>query len=496
LDPNLIAEESGSRIGAQLFEPLVLFDDRGGPVQPGQAERWEVSEDGTLYTFYLRESRWSDGVPITAADFVYSWERAMNPRTRSRAAEQYWVIKGAKAYNRGDTSDFSKVGVRATGERRLQVQLEGPSPYFMDLMTYVIFSPVPRHAIEKHGNQWTQPGKIVVNGPFTLTKWKLRDHLQLTKNARYWGADKVWLDGINIYHSESEVTAFEWYERGKVMWTPGLIPNGKVSELRRSGRSDYHNDPVLCVYYYAMNTKKPPFDDVRVRRAFNMAVDKGRIVRQLLGQGQKPATHLIPPLFAETHAYKAATGDHFDPEEARKLLKEAGYGPSAKPFPKITLIYNTYEGHRLLAEFMQRSLGTHLGIEIAINNMEWRSLLPKLNRGDFQIGRTGWCADFPDPQDFVQVFYSGGQNNYSNYENPEFDRLIDTLRATGDRNDRNRLSREAEAMLNRDMPILPLYFYVRGYMLRDFVRGIGEPPQIQGRYLLKRVHFAARGTRP
>ncbi|HIN85563.1 MAG TPA: peptide ABC transporter substrate-binding protein [Myxococcales bacterium] len=492
LDPNLIAEGAGNRIGSQMFEPLVLFDAQGGAVQPGQAERWEVNKDGTVYTFYLRKSHWSDGVPIHAADYVYSWERAINPKTNSRGAEHFWVIKGARAYNKGDSRDFKSVGVRALDEQRLQVELAGPSPYFMDLMTYVIFSPVPHHVIKKHGIKWTQPANIVVNGPFRMSEWKLRDHITLTKNPRYWDADKVWLNGIQIYDTESEKTAFDWYVRGKVMWTPGLVPAGKVSELRRSGRSDYHIDPILCVYYYVINMKKPPLDDIRVRRAFNLAIDKGRIVRQLLGQGQKPATHLIPPLFGRTHGYKEARGDNFDPEHGRKLLAEAGYGPKGKPFPKITLVYNTYEGHRLLAEFVQRSLQTHLGVEIAINNMEWRSLLPKLTTGDFQVGRSGWCADFPDPQDFLQVFYTGGHHNYSNYENPAFDRIIDKLRHTRSTTDRNRLSFEAEAILNRDMPVLPLYFYVRGYMLSDFVRGIGDPPQVQGRYLLKRVRFESK----
>jgi oligopeptide transport system substrate-binding protein len=194
-------------------------------------------------------------------------------------------------------------------------------------------------------------------------------------------------------------------------------------------------------------------------------------------------------LFKSLRGYKGVDGPTFDPERARKLLSEAGYGPGQKSFPKLTLVYNTYEGHRLLAEFLQRSLRTNLGIEIAINNMEWRSLLPKLHAGEFQIGRSGWCADFPDPQDFLQVFYTGGANNYSNYENPQFDAIIDTLRYTTGQTERNALTAKAEHLLNRDMPVLPLYFYTRGYMLSDVVSGIGDPPQIQGRYLLKRVRF-------
>lgn len=492
IDPNLVAEGAGTQIASQLFEPLVVLNPNNGPPLPGQATHWDVRQGGRLYTFHLRKNlRWSDGKKLTSADFVYSWERALNPKTKSRNAEQYWVIDGAKAYNKGDNNDFSTVGVKAVDEHTITISLQSPVPYFLDLMTYVIFSPVPRHVVEKHGNRWTRPENIVVNGAFTVTEMKHRDRIVMTKNSAYWDASDVWLKQVVVYMSESEKSAFDWYERGKVMWTPGIVPPEKVKELKKSNRPDYRIDPILCTYYYAINAEKPPLNKADVRRAINMAIDKGRIARQVLGQGQQPALHLVPPLFSKLREYRSPLGLSFDPARARQLLASAGYGPGGKPFPTITIVYNTLEGHRLIAEFVQRSLQNHLSIKVNIVNMEWRSLLPKLQKGDFEIGRSGWCADFPDPQDFLQVFHSDSENNYSQYKNPAYDQIIDKLRMTSDQKMRNQLAYQAESVINAEVPILPLYFYTRGQMLRTYVHGM--KPQIQGRYLFKRVHFKSPG---
>jgi len=492
IDPNLVAEGAGTRIASQLFEPLLIIAPDNGTPKPGHATHWEVHENGRRYTFHLRKNaRWSDGKKLTSADFLYSWERALNPKTKSRNAEQYWVIQGAKAYNKGDSTDFSTVGVKALDEYRLSIVLASPVPYFLDLMTYVIFSPVPRHAIEKFGNRWTRPEHFVGNGAFKLTEFKHRDRVAMKKNDSYWGASEVWLDQVIGYMTESEKNAFDWYERGKVMWTPGVVPAEKVKELKKSNRPDYRIDPILCIYYYVINTEKPPLNNPLVRRAINMAIDKGRIARQVLGQGQKPALHLVPPMFSELRQFHSPLGASFDPAQARQLLKEAGYGPGLKPLPDVTVVYNTMEGHRLIAEFVQRSLRTNLNINVKINNMEWRSLLPKLQKGDFEIGRSGWCADFPDPQDFLQVFHSSSENNYSQYKNPKYDDVIDKLRLTSNQKRRNELSYQAESIINAEVPVLPLYFYTRGQMLRTYVRGMN--PQIQGRYLFKRIQFKARG---
>lgn len=491
LDPNILSESSGRKICDQMFQPLVTVAPWTDQPVPGAAERWTVSEDGKTYTFYLRKGlKWSDGVPLDARDFLYSWNRAMNPETGSRNASQYWNIIGARAYNKGETTDFNTVGLKLLDNHTLQIELVGPAPYFVDLLTYVVFSPTPRHAIEKHGKNWTRPENIVVNGPFKMVEWKVRDRISMARNPEYWDKEHVWLDKVTFFATESEVMAQDWYEAGKVHWTPGLVPVEQIKKLLRSGRSDYHIIPVDCVYYYIYNVEAPPFDDVRVRRAFNMALDKGLLVRQVLGQGQEPASHLVPPHYAGIRGYPGVQGDPFDPARARELLAEAGYGPTGKPLPPVTLIYNTYEAHRLIAEFYQRSIKTHLGIDIQINNMEWKTLLGVVHGHQYQIARTSWCADFPDPEDYLKIFHSQGENNYSQFKDPAYDKLLGELKRAPNLAERNRISLLLETMLNHAAPISTFYYYTRGYMLREWVRGIEA--DLLDRYQFQHIWFGGK----
>ncbi len=491
LDPNLIAETAGNRVGSQLFESLVTIAPGSDTPVPAQAERWVVSDDKRTYTFTLRDGlAWSDGTPITSADFLYSYRRLLDPSTESRAAYMLWNIAGAEAFSAGKTTDFGTVGVTAPDPKTLIFRTTGPAPYFLDLLVSVNFAPVPKHVIERYGPQWTRPEHMVVNGPFRLTNWTAGERIELTRNERHWDAANVWLDRVVFYETQSESTAQSWYETGKVQWSPGLVPLAAVSSLLRGGRKDFHLDPLMCVYYYSFNTTKPPFDDARVRRAFNLAIDKPLLTRQVLGMGQKPASHLVPLMFTRSRGYQAVPGDSFDPGRARKELEAAGYGKD-NPFPAITLDYNTFEGHRLIAEFVQKSVASTLGVRLSLANMEWKSLLQKVQAGEFQLARGSWCADFNDPEAFLQVFASQHDGNYARYKSPAYDALLATLATTGDQAERNRLAAEAEALLNRDQPMLPIYFYTRGHMLRPFVKGIA--PDAQDRHNFKYVSFAQTG---
>lgn len=492
LDPNKVAEAAGKKIAAQMFEPLVIREPGTDKIVPGGATSWETSADGKTYTFHLRkDAQWSDGKPITAADYLYSWRRALLPETKSRNAQQYWVIRGAKDFNLGKTQDFSSVGVSAPDPYTLKLELNGPAPYILDLLVYVVFAPTPQHAIEKHGARWIRPENIVSNGAFKMVEYKLRDKVVMERNPKYWDAKNVWLDRVVFYLVEQEPTVMQWYDQGKVHWTPGFVSLAKVPELLKSGRQDMKIYPFMCTYYYSINTEKPPFDNEKVRRAFNMAIDKGQLVRQVLGQGQKAANHLVPEMFAKTRGFKGVTGDRFDPARARKLLAEAGY-PGGKGLPPITVIYNTMEGHRVIAAFTQRSLKENLGVEIQINNMEWKTLLETIKSGDYQLGRSSWCADFPDPENFLAVFHSRGENNYSRWKNPEFDSLLDQLSSAADQATRNKLTIRLETLLNKGTPILPFYFYTRSYLLKEFVQGLA--PSTTDDHFLKYVWFGQPGS--
>jgi ABC-type oligopeptide transport system substrate-binding subunit len=487
LDPNKISESAGSNIAQNMFEGLLAYAPGNAPPVPGVAERYEVSEDGLTWTFHLRgDARWSNGRTVTAHDFVYSWRRALDPATASKNAQQLWFIEGAKELNKGSLTDPEAVGVRAVDDRTLVVRLVGPTPFFPYVISYIAYAPVPREAIEQWGDQWTRPEHIVTNGPFHMTEWKMRDRVVLKKSETYWDKDAVRLSGAVILHNESESTAFQLYESGLAHWLPGLVPTDKIPLLLAAGRPDFHIDPYMCVYYYLFRMDRPPFDSALVRRAINMATDKERIVKHILRAGQTVATHLVPPMFEETTGYVSPTGDPFDPETAARLLAEAGY-PEGSGLPRIEFVYNTFEGHRLIAESIQRNLQDTLGIETSLNNMEWKGLLKKLHAGDFRVGRGSWCADYPDPVNFLEVLHSESENNYAGYDNPEYDALLDRIRRTPDQQTRNRLMAEAEAMLNRDMPLLPLYFYTRSYLLKPFVKGFET--QFLDNHLLKYLYF-------
>ncbi len=485
MDPNLIGESAGNAIASQMFEGLVTIPAGNGRPVPGVADRWEVSPDGLTYTFHLREGLvWSDGTPHTAHDFVYSWRRGLLPETASKTAQQLWYIKGGKAFNEGRTTDPETVAVKALDDRTLEVTLERPTPYFLDLATYIAYAPVPRHAIEAHGKQWVRPENMVVNGPFKMTVWLPRDRVELVKNPRYWDADNVALQKSLIRLSDDEEKNVRFYEAGQAHVARPL-PSSKLERWITAGRGDLHVDAQMCTYYYVLRTDRPPFDNPQVRRAVNQAIDKPGMTSHLLKSFQIPATSLLPPMYEGTLGYVSPKGEEFDPMGARQRLAAAGY-PRGVGL-SFDIIYNTYESHRLIAEFMQRNLKENLGTEPAINNMEWKSLLKQTQSGDFQAARTSWCADYPDPMTFLDVFHSGSDNNYPAYKNPAYDALLDRIQNERDTRKRNVLICAAEKGLARDMPVVPLYYYTRSYLLRPFVQGY--EPQYQDHHLLKYIRI-------
>jgi len=484
LDPNLIGESAGNAIAQQMFDTLLIPAPGNTEPLPGMAEKYEVSKDGLTYTFYIRKGAvWSDGKPINANDFKYAWLRGLAPATASKNAQQLWYIKGAKPYNMGKNKDPNSVGITVKDDHTLVVQLEAPAAFFPHLITYVAYAPVPKHAVDKHGKLWTRPENIVVNGPFIMTEWTPRAKLVMKKNPKYWDADKVKLKGTVVLLGDSQEKNLNYYKSGQAH-AARAIPPDQTRQMVQQGRKDLKIDQIMCTYYYVTRMDKPPFDDPLVRRAINMAIDRETMTKQILGLFQVPATTLLPDMFAGTLGYSALKGDDYNPAEAKRLIAEAGY-PGGRGIPPVELVYNTYEGHRLIAVFVQRNLKENLGIQVSINNMEWKSLLKKQRAGDFQMSRTSWCADYPDPLTFLGVFHSDSENNYSSYKNPAFDGLIDEIKQETDRKKRNTAICAAEKVLNRDVPMLPFYFYTRSYLLRPFVKGY--EPQYQDHHLLKHI---------
>ncbi|KAA1260770.1 Oligopeptide-binding protein OppA precursor [Rubripirellula obstinata] len=368
---------------------------------------------------------------------------------------------------------FDKLeAIETPDPQTLIVRLKTPVPYFPDLLAYYPTFLVPKHCIEEFGAPlWTKDDQIVCNGPYKIEKRLLRDRIRLRKNEKYFDADQVSIETIDAISTESGNTALNMYETGQLEWVydpPSLL----LDELRT--RDDFHPAPMLSVYFYRINVKRPPMDDVRVRRAVAMAIDRDQVVNQITKAGQIPAYRLVPPGMA---GYQSPEGFKPDIEEARRLLAEAGY-PGGRGFPKLTLLYNTQQMHRAIAEVLQQQLLNSLNIKIELQNMEWGSYLDKVDQINYDIARAGWIADFADPTTFLDLWVTDGAQNSTGWSNKRFDELLQEAAVAGDQPEkRMQLLAEAEQIWIDEMPVIPMYFYVSKNLIKSNVEGFFPTPQ-------------------
>jgi len=473
LDPQLATGIAEGNVIAGLFEGLVTEDPRDLHPVPGVAERWEISPDGLTYTFFLRaDARWSNGRPVTAQDFVDSWQRILTPSLGAENAGLLHVLRGAEAFHRGLTKDFSRVGAAANGPRTLRVTLEHPAPSFLALLTQWAWSPVYLPAIAaggpvyERGNRWTRPGRIVGNGPFVLKSWAADRLIVLEKSATYWDAAQVRLQAIHFYPIDSLDAEERAFRAGQLHLTDAL-PGAKVDTYRRDAPQFLRIDPYLGTYYYAFNVRRPYLGDARIRRALALAVDRRAIVEKILRGGQTPAAAFTPPGLA---GYVPAAGLATDFAEARRLLAEAGY-PGGKGLPPFELLFNNSESHRLVAEAVQEMWRRELGVEVRLFNQELKVVQASRRSGDFQILRGDWIADYPDPASFLDVWRGGNGNNFTGWADPDYDALLFAAERTVDHAARVALWQKAEALLLGAVPIIPLYHYTHVFLIQPSVRG-------------------------
>src|SRR5215469_9262447 len=370
LDPHVVTGVTESYIIMSLSEGLVNYDPHDLHAIPGVAERWDVSPDGKIYTFHLRDNaKWSDGQPVTARDFLESYKRILTPSLGSEYSYMHYVVKNARAYNEGTITNFDDVGYKVLDDHTLQITLEAPTPYFLSLINHTSWYPVPLRVIRKYGdpyqrgNHWTHPGNFVGNGPFVLSKWRIIDIVAVRKNTNYWDHEHVRLNGINFYPIESDDTEERAFRSGQLHATYTL-PLAKIDYYKEHYPDLLHIEPYLGNYFYRINVTKPPFNDKRVRQALAMTIDREAIVKTVTRGGQLPAFNLTPP---GTAGYTCRTLLHENDEEARRLLAEAGY-PDGKGFPTIELLFNTLESHRTIAEAIQQMWKTKLGIDVRLVN--------------------------------------------------------------------------------------------------------------------------------
>jgi oligopeptide transport system substrate-binding protein len=363
--------------------------------------------------------------------------------------------------------DFEKtVRVKATNPTTLEVELNNPTPFFPKLMAFYPLSPVNQACIERHGTPlWTKPENIVSSGPYKLEFRRIRDRIRLRKNPTFWNAKEVKLETIDALAVSSDATMLNLYLDGKADWIT-TVPSVVIPDLKH--RKDYLSRPILTTYFYRLNVTKPPLDDKRVRQALNMAIDKQEIVEYVTKAGQVPALSFVPPGLAGYE--NPPKCGKFDPEGARKLLAEAGY-PGGKGFPTIEVLYNTAEGHALIAQKIQDHWRKHLGIDLKLANQEWSVFLASTHSMEYQVARAAWGADYPDPNTFLDMWVKDGENNETGWHSDAYDQLIRDAEAETDPKKRMEIFYKAEAILMDELPIIPFYFYVKSDMVRTYVKG-------------------------
>jgi oligopeptide transport system substrate-binding protein len=467
IDPSISSGQPSGRVIRNIFEGLVTNDPVDLHAVPGVAKSWEVSSDGLVYTFHLRQnSVWSDGKPVTAHDFVYSWERLLNPETAARYANMLYPVVNAEPYNAGDITDPSLLGIEAADDHTLVLTLHSPCAYLLQLLCFYTLHPVPRHVVEEYGENWIKPENIVSNGPFLLDEWLLSQRVVFRKNPLYWDADNVHLEVAIGMTTDNINATFNLYMSGILDWTDsGGVPLFVVPELMK--RPDFHVAPYFNTYFYRFNTTRPPFDDVRVRRAFFLALNASDITTYVMRAGQQPSHSLVPQGLP---GYTEARLPGRNVEEARRLMAEAGY-PGGEGFPKVEVLFNTSESHKQIAEVIQQQWNKALGIEVGLVNQEWKVYLSTTEQLDYWIARGGWIGDYLDPNTYLDLWTSDNGNNRTGFADPDYDALINRAARTLDPVKRMELLHEAEDwILNREQIILPIYTYVvqNLYDERDF----------------------------
>ncbi|MCB9873591.1 MAG: peptide ABC transporter substrate-binding protein [Planctomycetaceae bacterium] len=612
VDPALAYGQPEHRVMTAMFEGLYRewpigyeLDEQGNVVStpepdengnypmgsaPGLAESYELSDDGRIYTFHLRPGvKWSDGSPITAHDFVWSWRRTLHPETAATYGYQLWYLVGAKQYTEGrvevgdlveielanrlradqpfprgdirrakligiarppqvspptnasdevkeelqatwrsnwvyvvdhnavpgasesasgkvgayckgtadtnwkqyetewvddrrpeslpDTTvkcqqillDFeSSVGVTAPDDATLVVTLKNRTPFFIDLTAFYALYPVNRVCVEKYGTpNWTQPQNIVTNGAYNLEFRRVRDRMRLVKNPQYWDADRVKLEIVDAMAVKSVTTALNMYLTGQLDWVTD-VPASVIPELIARPEKDFIPTPVLIIYFYRLNTTRPPLDDVHVRRALNLAMDKQLICEKVTQAGQIPARSVVPPGLP---GYKSPLCGEFDVEAARAELAKSKYANRPGGIPKIEITYNTNDTHRAIAEVIQQMWKNNLSIDVELKNLEWNSYLDAQHTMQFSVCRAGWVPDYPDANTFIDMWVTGGENNETGWSNARYDALVKQAAEEPDSELRLRHMEEAEAILMDELPIVPIYYYTGKNIVSPRVKG-------------------------
>jgi oligopeptide transport system substrate-binding protein len=469
LDPQFAGGTWEQNIIGDMLVGLTTLDAAARPI-PGAAERWETSADGKTWTFHLRDEMWSDGVKVTASDFVFAWQRLLDPITASRYAYNLWVIRNARAISDGRLPPPA-LGISAKDSRTLIVTLEHPAPYLPELLAGLQAMPLPRHVVQVMGEAWARPGNFVGNGPYRLKEWVPNDHLSLVKNPRFYDAAHVRIDRVNYFPTVDVNAALNRY-RADELDTQTPVPISQIAWLKANLKGQLHITPSLAIRYIAFNLDYPPLKDIRVRRALNLIYNREAIVQKVLKLGEAPAYSYVPP---GTAGYPGGAALDFRKmpysmraAEARKLMEAAGYDR----FNRLHLTYSTTtnsDSRRLAAIFQAMARPIYIDIAIAASDIQLH--LRDLRRRKFQLGEASWYADFNDASNFLDLLRSDSGNNYAGYRNPRFDALMNAAQNQSDAKRRGALLLAAERIALADEPWLVTRFAAQTDLVKSRVKG-------------------------
>jgi ABC-type oligopeptide transport system substrate-binding subunit len=484
LDPQKTASVTEADLLGDLFEGLVSYDAEGGVV-PGAAETWSVSADGLTYLFKLRDAKWSNGDPITASDFVFTFRRLLDPATGAQYANLFYPIANAEKVNRGEASPEA-LGVRAVDPRSLEFTLAAPTPYFLGLLAHQTAAPVEESNVRRYGEDFVRAGNLVSNGPYRLEYYFPNDRAVLIKNENFHDAASVKIDREIVLPIEDRAAALLQFEAGEIDSYPDA-PTEQIGYVRDKLKDALKLSPALGTYYFVFDTRRPPFSDARVRRALSMVIDRDFLAEDIWGGTMIPAYSLVPPGIANYGPPVLADWAPLSLSEresrAKALLAEAGFGPGGKTL-KVEIRYNSSENHKntcvALADMWRR-----LRVETTLVNSDAKSHFAMLQSGgDFDVARAGWLGDYSDPQNFLALADSDNSGlNYSHYANPEYDTLIRRAANERDLAARARTLADAEAILLRDQPMMPLLFYQSKNLVSPRLKG--WRPNILDRHLTR-----------
>lgn len=494
LDPAKVQGRPESNLTVELFEGLVS-QDANGKVVPGVAEKWESKEGGKVWIFTLRKNaKWSDGSPVTAQDFEYAFKRNVDPKT---ASDYSWYLGKASNVQNGiaiveGKKPPSELGVKALNDTTLQITLEKPVAYLVSTLIHGSLMPVPKKVVEKFGDKWTDPANIVSNGPYKLSERIVNERIVMVRNPYYWNNAKTVIEQVTVLPINNQSAEYQRYRANAMdVTTDGGVPSEQVAQIRKEVPNELTLWPQLGTYYYTYNIKVKPFDDVRVRRALSLAINRDVITKQILSTGEVSAYSMTPAIAdgyqAVRHDWEALSQAQRE-AEAKKLLTEAGYGPG-KPL-KFQLLYNTNEQHKKIALAVV-SMWKRIGpVEVELVNQEWKTFLDTRNRGDFEVTRGAWIADYNEASSMIDLYHSKHGSNDGKYSNPAYDEVIDKAKVTLDPAERLKLYQDAERILAQDFPALFLYHYSNRRMIKPWVKGYGRNPQgrIQARDLYIVAH--------